>query len=124
MLHGSCRTLHLINDSAIITRALLPGSIVHSDDWGAYRNMQARLANIAAHGVVVHRHNFVDPVTGVHTQHIESCWNRMKSKIKQKRGIRDIDLQVFLDEQMWRDWYGLHDIFANFLLVIRAHYPV
>ena len=48
----------------------------------------------------------------------------MKSKIKQKRGIRDIDLQVFLDEQMWRDWYGLHDIFANFLLVIRAHYPV
>ncbi|EDO44629.1 predicted protein, partial [Nematostella vectensis] len=73
----------------IIQRALLPGSTVHSDDWAAYRRLQARLPNVVANqGVVVHRYNFVDPITGVHTQNIESLWSRLKSTVKERRGIR------------------------------------
>ena len=50
----------------IIQRCLLPGTEVHSDDWGAYARL-ARLPNVSAHRVVVHAHHFVDPRTGVHT---------------------------------------------------------
>ena len=44
------------------------------DDWAAYRRV-ATLPNVSAHEVVVHRHNFVDPRTGVHTQEVESAWS-------------------------------------------------
>ena len=50
----------------IIEQCLLPGSEVHTDDWGAYRN-PARLPNFRRHKVVVHARNFADPHTGVHT---------------------------------------------------------
>ena len=38
------------------------GTIIHSDDWAAYRRVQA-LPNVATHGVVNHSLNFVEPVT-------------------------------------------------------------
>ncbi|XP_048588792.1 uncharacterized protein LOC116604693 isoform X2 [Nematostella vectensis] len=110
----------------IIEQALLPGSTVHTDDWAAYRQLQARLPNVVAdHGVVVHRYNFVDPITGVHTQHVESAWNRLKSVIKERRGVRRVDLQSFLDEQCWRDWRTSNRrIFYPLLSVLRLHFPL
>ena len=52
--------------------------------------------------VVVHAANFVDPVTGVHTQEVESAWSRLKYKVKMSKGIRNYDLQSFLNEHRWR----------------------
>ena len=62
----------------IISRCVRPGTEVHSDDWASYRQMDRRINNVSAHQVVVHRLNFVNPVTGVHTQGIKSCWNTLK----------------------------------------------
>lgn len=62
----------------IITRCIHPGTDVHTDDWAAYRNMNQRINNVNVHRAVVHRYHFVDPVTGVHTQEVESCWNNLK----------------------------------------------
>ena len=61
----------------IISAHTAPGSVVHSDQWAAYRRV-VTLPTVAAHGVVKHSITFVDPTTGVHTQHIESYWNRVK----------------------------------------------
>ena len=55
----------------ILQRVLLPGTEVHSDNWGAYFNLTAHAATVQTHRVVVHGANFVDPVTGVYTQEVE-----------------------------------------------------
>ena len=62
----------------IISRCVRPGTEVHSDDWASHRQMDRRINNVSAHQIVVHRLNFVNSVTGVHTQGIKSCWNTLK----------------------------------------------
>jgi len=109
----------------IVEGCLLPGSEVHTDDWGAYRRL-SRLPNARRHRVVVHAHNFVDPRTGAHTQEVESCWGTLKLRQKEKKGIRREDLQSYLDERMWRQWRGgdHHQIMANFLSIIPLQFAV
>ena len=46
------------------------GTIVHSDQWAAYRHV-ASIPQVARHKTVNHSVHFVSP-TGVHTQHVES----------------------------------------------------
>ena len=90
---------------AIIRRKVQPGSIVHNDKWAAYRQLQRRLG--LQHGSVNHSLQFVDPVTGVHTQHAESNWCTAKEKFKLMKGSTNPDfLMVYLQEFMWRRWYG------------------
>ncbi|KAL9977551.1 hypothetical protein ACROYT_G014968 [Oculina patagonica] len=103
----------------IINRCVLPGSEIHTDDWGAYRRL-LQVPNVRRHRVVVHAHNFVDPRTGVHTQEVESCWNQLKLGQKQRKGLRREDLQSYLDERMWRQWRGGDhtQIMENFITII------
>ena len=59
----------------IINRHIRPGSIVWSDEWRAYRRVQ-QLALVTQHQTINHSIQFVDLVTGVHTQNVESYWTR------------------------------------------------
>lgn len=128
--HRPCRGYYQVvprRDQATLTqilqRVLPPGSEVHSDDWAAYRHLARHAPNAVLHRTVVHRNNFVDPMTGIHTQEIESAWARLKYHIKQEKGIRGGDLQAFLNEQMWRDWRALDNMFNNLQVVKLKHYP-
>ena len=71
----------------VMQRHLRNGTIiiVQSDSWSAYRQVQ-QLPSVAQHDMVNHSLNFVDPVTGVHTQNVESYWNRVKTKFKRMKG--------------------------------------
>ena len=109
---------------AILGRVLLPGSEVHTDDWGAYRDLPRHVPNVQLHQVVVHADNFIDPMTGIHTQEVESAWSRLKYRVKKEKGVRAADLQDFLNEQMWRDWRGLGNDFGNILALIPNYYPL
>ena len=62
--------------------------------------MPAHAPNVQTHRIVVHAANFVDPVTGVHTQEVESAWARLKYKVKTRKGVRHSDLQSFLSEHI------------------------
>ena len=110
----------------IISRCVRPGTEVHSDDWASYRNLDRHINNVATHGTVVHRRNFVDPVTGVHTQEIEACWNNLKLGQKTRRGITREDMQLYLDEQMWRQWRGgpREHVLQNVSAIFPLHYSV
>ena len=82
------------------------------------------IPNVVFHRIVVHQNNFVDPLTGVHTQEAESAWARLKYHIKREKGIRQLDIQDFLNEQMWRDWRGLNAVFDNAKAPITNYYPL
>ena len=93
------------NAASLLRRKVQPGSIVHNDKWAAYRQLQRRLG--LQHGSVNHSLQFVDQVTGVHTQHAESNWCTAKEKFKLMKGSTNPDfLMVYLQEFMWRRWYG------------------
>ena len=62
---------------AIITGCIRPGTLVYTEDWAAYGGMAAQINNVAER-IVAHARNFVDPLTGFHTQEIESCRNNLK----------------------------------------------
>lgn len=85
----------------IITRICKPGTIIHSDSWAAYSDLQNNLG--FAHQQVNHRYNFVDPTTGGHTQHIESYWCRLKSRIKMMKGVVKEELPFVVGEFVWKD---------------------
>ena len=89
----------------IIQAHTRPGTIIHSDKWGGYNNVDL-LPNIAAHETVNHSEEFVDSTTGAHTQNIESYWNRSKTKIKRMKGCHEKMIPSYLDEFMWRERHG------------------
>ena len=68
----------------LIQTFIKPGSIIISDQWKAY-NKISELGY--QHQTVNHSVNFVDPVTGAHTQNIERLWKDIKSHVL-REGIR------------------------------------
>ena len=109
----------------IIQAHVAPGTTIHSDEWAAYRRISA-LPGIAGHSTVNHSLNFIDPVTGTHTQNIESYWNRAKGKLKQMKGYHAHQLPSYLDEFMWRERHGrtTRAALSNIILDIARQYPV
>ena len=83
-----------------IQRICLPGTIIYSDKWAAYRDITGLGFQ---YYTVNHSLNFVNPDNGVHTQHIESYWNKNKIYIKKMKGVKKKDLNSYLAEYMWRE---------------------
>ena len=90
---------------AVMQRHLRSGTIVHSDHWAAYSRVQ-QLPSVSTHNTVNHSLHFVDPVTRVHTQNVESYWNHVKGKFKRVKGVHEEMLSSYLDEFMWRERHG------------------
>jgi transposase len=108
-----------------IQRYILPASIVVTDEWRAYRQiriMQHR-ALMYRHLTVNHRHYFVDPATGIHTQRIENKWGQWKSEVRRIKGVSDRQLRSKIAEFLWHERFGDHS-FYNFWLHVSGQYPV
>jgi hypothetical protein len=109
----------------IIQAHIALGTIIHSDEWQAYRRV-AGLPLVAPHHTVNHSVNFVYPVTGTHTKHVESYWNMAKIKIKPMKGCHSHQIPSYLDEFMWQERYGrtFNNVWTNIMLHISQQYPV
>ena len=81
----------------IIQKHCLPGSVIHTDGWPAYRGLKS-LGYDHAH--VNHSVEFVAP-DGTHTQRIESQWRALRRRFH-SGGLRHDDIGDHLIEYMWR----------------------
>ena len=97
----------------IIASNLARGTIIWSDEWRGYSDLN----NHFNHLTVNHQFNFVNPITGVNTQKIESLWSKLKNRLKKKKGIGRGKLKHLLNEWMWLDMYGKGN-FENLLNLI------
>lgn len=84
----------------IIKKHVKVGSLVHTDSWRSYNNINSLTMN---HEVVNHNLNFVDPVSGVHTQFVESYWAKQKYRQKKMKGIEGSLMTEYLSTFMWWD---------------------
>ena len=73
---------------------------------GGHTAMLAHWPIVPRHQIVNHSLHFKDPVTGVHTEHIESYWNWVKTKLKRMKGYHCSQLPLYLDEFMWFERHG------------------
>ena len=84
-------------------------TMIHSDQWGGY--MHGAIAAIPVippyiHQSVNHTRNFVDPLTGAHTNHVENFWKNIKMKFKSMSGTNRELIPGYLDEHNWRQFNG------------------
>ena len=110
----------------LIEQFIVPGTMIHSDQWAAYNNIQNINVNPPYHHLTVnHTENFVAPATGATTNHVECMWKNCKSKFKSMNGCHSSMLSGHLDEFMWRQQRGRTHAaaFENLLRAISEWYP-
>ena len=83
------------------SKYIRPGITIYSDMWAAYSGLGNPRPSAYVHGVVNHSRNFVDPVSGVCTNGVESMWSRAKSKFKAMNGTSRVLIAQYLFEYMW-----------------------
>jgi len=77
----------------LIKKYIKPNSVIYSDGWAAYRNLQHHGYK---HLSINHSENFVDPHDPqIHTQNIERLWRDLKEWVK-RPGIRSIYIPQYL----------------------------
>jgi len=104
----------------IIREKIRLGTTIMSDEWRAYRVIQGAGYE---HLTVNHRHNFVNPITGAHTQNIERSWRSAKERNKRQCGTSRGQLESYLDTFMWETRLDQRDPFDVILEDIAAFMP-
>ena len=79
------------------------GSIIMSDEWAAYGDLEQYGYE---HYTVNHSLNFVDPITGATTNHVESGWQKLKISHVKRYGTARSMLSSYLFEWLWRQRFG------------------
>jgi ISXO2-like transposase domain len=98
----------------VISRHVAEGSIVHTDMWRGYAQLED-LLNVE-HRTVNHSEHFVNPEDGTHTNSIEGTWNGIKSKVSPKNRTRE-DMEGQLLEFIWRRKHA-RDLWNSFITVL------
>ena len=90
--------------------------------WAAYNG----IGNMGyVHGTVNHTFNFVNPATGVHTNHVEAMWMRAKSKFKAQQGASNRGLIAdYMAEFMWPQRFGRTAVYQLWYQVATELYVI
>ena len=80
----------------LLIERIRPGSIIYSDCWKSYDCLDQY---DFSHLTVNHSLNFIDPMTGCHTQNVESMWWSVKRSLPDtmtRHGQLDLHLAEYL----------------------------
>ena len=92
------------------------------DLWAAYGGIQQMGY---PHYTVNHTYNFIDPITGAHTQNVENSWKNAKTRHKKQHGTNRGMLDSHLCEWMWRQRNRNlnNNLFDKMLADISLYFP-
>jgi transposase-like protein len=107
----------------LIYNHCLPGTILYSDCWKAY-NKIPKLDKRFKHFTVNHKLHFVDKLTGVHTNKIESNWRKAKAKMRLSNGIKRGYVEAYLNVFLWKQNAENKDLFQQLLNDIKKVFPL
>ncbi len=108
------RTAATLKD--VIATYVKPGSIIYTDCWTAYNSACGELG--LEHSTVNHSENFVDPITGTHTNTIEGLNNGLKTIIKARNRVKSN-----INEYLWfYIWLRQHknDFWGGIILAVKT----
>lgn len=89
--------------SKLIYAFILPGTKIISDCWKAYNFLdKLPFPQPYVHETINHSKNFVDPITGAHTQNIERMWREVKRVKRMYEGIPSNHVEEHICEYVWR----------------------
>ena len=111
--------------SPLIISNIRAGTTIYSDNWGAYQNISSLPVNPSySHLTVNHAENFVDPISGAHTNNIECLWKNLKKKIKLLCGVQHNLIDEYISEFLWRYSFGksYEATFDNMLMFISLQF--
>ena len=106
----------------IIQTHIRPGTTVISDERRAYFDVGI---SGYTHQTVNHSENFIDPVTGAHTQSVEGHWSCTK-RMMRKQGVMNTSSNLFptyLIKFLWRRRFGASDLLEKLLENIAEQKP-
>ncbi|CAB9523887.1 Inherit from opiNOG: protein Hydra magnipapillata [Seminavis robusta] len=86
---------------ALIEEFILPGSIIVSDKFPSYEDLEGKEDFWYQHEVVNHSQNYKDPITGACTNTIEGTWNGVKKLVPARKRTQE-GVKPCLFEFMWR----------------------
>ncbi|XP_072379727.1 uncharacterized protein [Diabrotica undecimpunctata] len=108
----------------IISRTILPGTVIVTDGWEAYRNIDLLGGGVYEHRTV-RENNFVNPHDkSTHTQTIENVWMRAKKKLSRRCRTSIDSFLSYLQEFMWRERMKNKDQFVEFLICVSEQFLV
>lgn len=110
-----------------IREFILPGTIIVSDGWAAYRHISDIDGGIFEHEVVIHERNFVNPHNRqIHTQNVENMWMRAKRKLRRQFGTSEALFYYYLHEFLCRNSARGNPahFFSYFLTCIAETHPL
>ena len=105
----------------IIEKFILPNSVIYSDLWKAYNDLESAGYD---HLAINHSLNFVDPDNKeIHTQNVERLWRDVKEYVK-RPGIRAEYMYQYLARYLFiRSGKNHGDLLHRFLLSAAKLYP-
>lgn len=98
-----------------IKACIRPGTTIFSDEWKSYNEIPHLEGYNFEHYTVNHSKNFVDPITGAHTQNIENLWKCAKMRNKREHGTARQMLDSYLCEFLWRHRNKDENLFEKML---------
>ena len=99
--------------------------MIFLDEWRAYFRIEQIPGCNYRHETINHSQHFVDPVTGTHTQQVESLWAGCKRMMRKEDTMHSRLFETYLPEYMWRKRFDTPFSNAfNILKHIAEQYPL
>ena len=92
-----------------------PGTIIITDEWRRYNNVNTIQNMNFTHLTVNHSEKFVNPASGACTNRVEGLWNIAKMENKKRWGLHRQTVDSYLCEFMWRRRNLHEDLFDAIL---------